>query len=88
MAWNGRLEDLANTLGPSQRASVGPAWTPTVEESWRQVWRLAERIGEIAFALEENPEGGLTVIGISEQPRATEQAVHLNALAAAATGRA
>ena len=86
MAWNGRLEDLANTLGPSQRASVGPAWTPTVEESWRQVWRLAERIGEIAFALEENPEGGLTVIGISEQPRATEQAVHLNALAAAATG--
>jgi len=86
VGWTGRLEGMPERLGPRQRAGLSGAWSPAVEESWRQVWRLAERIGEMALAIDEAPDGGSLVSAICEQPRATEQLTHLNALAAGATG--
>ena len=86
--WNGRLDRLSDHLGASQRATVPGVWSPAVEESWRQVWRLADRIGEMAMAIDETPDGGHVTTSICEQPRATEQVTHLNALATGATGDA
>ncbi len=88
MNWHGRLDVIGDGLLPAQRSTVGNRWTGAVDDSWRQVWRLGERVGELGMAVAVAPDGTWSITTIGEQPRAIEQATHLNALAAAATGDA
>lgn len=85
-AWQGQLQRLGELLLPLARVKAGGAWTPEIEEAWKQVYAGWERTSDLAWVLDvAGPERAVAVTAV-ELARADEQQAALRQVAGVMAG--
>lgn len=84
--WQDKLEVLANAQVGAARARAGDGWTAEADESWAQMFSIAQRAGDAVWALEVPEPGRQVQTLVIEQPRHEEAAAHIERVARAMTG--
>lgn len=73
--WQGQLDRFGQRLTSAAHETMGEAWTPQVEESWRGQWEIADRAGPFALAIDtvlRAGKRGFVTREVRDQPRAQE----------------
>lgn len=84
--WQDKLEVLANAQAETARTRAGDGWTAEVDESWTQMFSIAQRAGDAVWTLEVPEPGRQVQTLVIEQPRNEEGAAHIERVARALTG--
>lgn len=83
VVWQDKLSQIGQALAPTQRATLGAAWTPIVEEAWTQAFSVAERVVDAVWSMDVPSPGRSLQMLVLEQPRGEEQLQAIDRIAGA-----
>jgi hypothetical protein len=85
--WQGQGDETGHALVARVKDAAGDGWTPVVDEAWRALWPLADRVGAFALGVQLTPEAAVPTL-IVEHPQPDLLAAHSARVLAALSGGA